>query len=748
MPNLLSSQVAFQEAPPTAIAIPSAATAVLGMVGVAQRGPFTQQLCQVFEDWLRTFGGATANNSDSYLSVKAFFDNGGTELHFVRVVHFSDATDPTTKTSASASMQLQTAAVAPTAGKETGTNTAPWALVPAQTLNIKTDGGSTQPFTFNATVGSALAANAQPYALTNGWTLLIAIDGGPVQTVPFLTSMFASIGAATAAEVAAVLNAYFSGHAIGAVATVVGGAVKVTSNTLGTGSTVVVSGGTAAAAFGFASTAGTGNVANIAMVTGAEFLAVTAGLTGGTTSVVGGHPVITSGTTGGASSVQVVAGSTTAAEFGFDNAIHTGSAGTATNTLQVLGKTDGAYANSLSIKISAATNGQADHFNLTLLNGPPVETWVNLSMTVGAADYALSIVNDVNNGSQYITLVDDLAAVASPGNLPAAGTFGPLTGGLDGLAGLVDADFVGGQSVGGSVGLRALDEVQNLTLLAVPGRATASVHNNMLTYCEITRAGSVFAILDPPKNQSASQMVTYVTQTAALKQLSEFGAIYWPNVLVDNPSTAVYGNANTLVAPPSGAIAGLYSRIDSATPAGVFVHPAGIDNGRLFNVRGLEMPEVKKREKRDLVFPQLINPISTEPGLPIFVDGARTLRDNANFPTIGERRGVIFIETSGRIGLAFMRHKNIAPRLYNDGKRASVQFLEGLTRNHAFASDDPAKAFSVDFGPGLNPPSVQHARTVLAKWSVATAKPAEFIVVTVSPDTRALDAELAALAAA
>ncbi len=354
----------------------------------------------------------------------------------------------------------------------------------------------------------------------------------------------------------------------------------------------------------------------------------------------------------------------------------------------------------------------------------------------------------MNVGSQYINVLDDLCGLSSPLNLPTAGTFGPLTGGLDGLAGLVDADFVGGSSVTGTVGLRSLDGVLNLSLLAVPGRATASVQNAMLTYCEITRAGSVFAILDPPKNQSAAQMVTYVTATAALKELSEYGAIYWPNILLDNPSTAVYGNATTLVAPPSGAIAGLYSRIDAATPAGVFVHPAGTDNGRLFNVRGLEMPEVKKKTARDLVFPQLINPITTEPGQPIYLDGARTLRDNANFPTIGERRGIIFIESSGRAGLSFMRHKNIQPRLYNEGRRASVQFLNGLTTNHAFASDDPSQAFSVDFGPGLNTPSVAAARTVLAKWSVATSKPAEFIVVTVSPDTRALDAELAALSAA
>ena len=57
------------------------------------------------------------------------------------------------------------------------------------------------------------------------------------------------------------------------------------------------------------------------------------------------------------------------------------------------------------------------------------------------------------------------------------------------------------------------------------------------------RDGAVFAVLDPPANQSATDIVTYVATTAALEQLSEFGAIYWPRVKVLNPQKSVFGSA-------------------------------------------------------------------------------------------------------------------------------------------------------------------------------------------------------------
>jgi phage tail sheath protein FI len=63
--------------------------------------------------------------------------------------------------------------------------------------------------------------------------------------------------------------------------------------------------------------------------------------------------------------------------------------------------------------------------------------------------------------------------------------------------------------------------------------------------------------------------------------------------------------------------------------------------------------------------------------------------------------------------------------------------------NGAFASREPTKAFFVDVSDQLNTPSVIAAGKLLVRVGLATAKPAEYIVLQLSQDTRMLDAELA-----
>jgi hypothetical protein len=274
----------------------------------------------------------------------------------------------------------------------------------------------------------------------------------------------------------------------------------------------------------------------------------------------------------------------------------------------------------------------------------------------------------------------------------------------------------------------------------------------MITYCEVTRAGLAFAVLDPPEQQTADEIVTYVTTTASLSEVSDKAAIYWPRVKVANPSKTIYGSDANVTVAPSGHIAGVYARNDQRKIGGQFEQPAGVDFGVLRSVTGFEQigsapAEVLKKPKRDIVFPKLINPISREKGTPIFIDGARTLKSGSPWASVGQRRGVIFVEKQLIPGLAFMRHRNINARLYSEGERAINEFLLDLTRAECFKSKDPKKAFFVDLGPALNPPSVQAQKRVVARIGLATSEPAEFILLLVAPDTRALDEELAALAA-
>ncbi len=746
MPDL-ASEVRVEEEAPKVRRIPTGAELRLLGEGITARGPIGEPdgPFDSMPEWEKVYGGLTAATLDSHAAATGFFDGGGRQLWWNRVVHTTVVGDPTTKTSAAGTLNLLTAAASPTAGSVTSA-AQPYNLEHGDTLVVAFESGGNQTFTVNATAASRTAANSGPYALSNGMTLELSIDGSATLTKTFATAEFVAIGAATVTEVLASVNAFLAANQLNAVASVQGGAWKITSNRRGTGSGVNVVGGTANVPFAFTTgnIAGTGNVSNVDSVTAAEIAAIAAAITNGTVAVVSGAVRFQSATTGASSTAQVLASSTADDEMGFDNAVHSGSTGTPAATLTVDGKTDGTYAADVTIAIAAATSGEADRFNMNVLfKGVVVERFPNLSMLDADARYVETVVNDALTGSNYVVVTD---LDSSPEDRPANGTFGGLVGGDDGLVGLTDTDYTGGETLNGATGLRCFDEVA-ADVLIVPGRATSAVQNAMVTYCEITREGLLFPIFDPPANQTAVQIVDYVENTASLYELSEFGAFYWPRVRVVNPDKTLFGSDATIVVPPSGHIAGAYARSDARKIGGQFEQPAGVEHGLLPGVLGLEMTEVTKKSKRELVFPKNINPISQEDGTPIFIDGARCLKTSGNWGSVGQRRGVIFVEQRLIPGLAFMRHRNLKPRLYSEGQNTVELFLLDLTRNDAFKSTDPRLAFFVDFGAGLNPPSVQLAKRVVARVGLATSEPGEFVVLLIGPDTRALDEELAALEA-
>ncbi len=737
---LLSSKVIIEEEQPRVRTIQAVQTSIVAAVGVTERGPIaTPTLVTSETEYQAIFGGFTAN-SDLAHAVRGFFENGGQFLFISRTVHYTDPSIPGTATAVKATLNLLTAASGPTAGFVLGTNTAPFVFTAGGTLVIDPDGVGDETATFDAAAATQTSSNTETYVLSDGLTLTFGINGGSVQTVTFNTGEFVAIGAATALEVAAVINA----EATGMQADVDTAAVRITTDRLGTGASIDTFGGTAAATLGFSgSEAGTGDVADITAVTVAEIKTVVeadvVGGSGVTVTDVAGAVQIASNTTGPSSSIAVDATSTLDTVIGVDNATHSGTTGAAVNTLQVDGKTEGVYANDVTIRIEAATNAVADDFNLVVIDdGIELETFPNLNMLDLATRYAEAVINEGSEESNLIAVIDlDAATTQRPAN----GTFGPLVGGDDGLVGLVDGDFVG--AAAGATGIRAFDQTQDLTLLIIPGQATSAVQNAMITYVEETRDGTMFAILDSPAGTTATTVITYFDVTASLLGLSEFGAAYWPLVKVLNPSEAVFGTVANLDVTPAGHIAGVYARTDGARPGGIYDPPAGIEEGILRGIVGFETDEVLDGDKRDLVFPKRINILTTFTGAPRHIDGSRCLKGDGNFPFVAQRRGGIFIEVSVKNGTQFARNKNNTPKLRRTVERTIRQFLLLQMRNEAFSSKNPDTAFFVEFSDKLNPASVSNAGQMIGRVGLAFNTPAEFIIIRFSRDTRALEQELA-----
>jgi len=748
MTELLSSKVIIGEEEPNIKSFPTLPTAVLGIQGIAERGPIAQRtLVSSYEEFERVFGSFVSGR-ELALAVRAFFLNGGRECWVARTCHFSDYRDATTALATKGAVTLQTGTTAPAPASIEGTISSPWPLNPSDTLIGSVGGAADQTATVLATAASVECATAETYALTTGWTLTVKIDGGLVKTIAFLTAEFVDIANATAEEVAAVINAKLPGAF--AIASSSGTKVTITSDRRGTGSKVEVTGGTANAAFGFSTSevVGTGNVVDVGAVSAAELkLIIEAAWTSNGGVVVsqtsGLKLKITTVATGGAASVQIRAASTADSLLGFsDFTLHTGSSGAAVDTLKAEGKTAGAYANNHKIRVVNASNGESGEFNLQVLKGTTVvESFANLTMDSTKTRYAELVLNDADAGSILFAFEDLLAggsaAQRRPGNTSGATM---TTLGDDGLTGLDVWDFIGDKSAGN--GLYVFDTSDEISILACPDWTGTAFHAALVEYSRSDKQGLVFAILDPPAGYTAAQIKTY-KETLEGELGLEYAALYWPRLLILNPSKVVYGEDPNITVCPSGYVAGIMARNDSQATEGPFYQPAGVTAGKPTGVVGLETVEVLLEPKRDLIFPKRVNPITSLKGYGIFVDGARTLKGEGNFPSIGERRGVSHIERLMYSGLQWVRHRNNTPTLRADVEKQVFAELYGWMLKGAFASNDPQTAFFVDCGPGLNPPSLVRAGQLKLRIGLATNTPAEFVIIMVTKDTRALEEELA-----
>lgn len=150
--------------------------------------------------------------------------------------------------------------------------------------------------------------------------------------------------------------------------------------------------------------------------------------------------------------------------FGFDIASHAGVALLATDTLAFVASSDGTWANSLRLVVSDDPGDPATRFRLRVQTsaGVVLETHDSLSMTSTDPRYVVNVLRDE---SLYFTATDLESTATAPANRPATGTLTP-TGGLDGLIGLAQADWIGDAT--GKTGLHAFDTERGFRLVSMP----------------------------------------------------------------------------------------------------------------------------------------------------------------------------------------------------------------------------------------------------------------------------------------
>lgn len=327
--------------------------------------------------------------------------------------------------------------------------------------------------------------------------------------------------------------------------------------------------------------------------------------------------------------------------------------------------------------------------------------------------------NDLSSiDNDYITFATSVGILTNP----AHNEWFSLVGGVDGDAGLVDADYIGTATALATTGLQLFrhPDAVPLKTLAVPGVSTEAVGNELIAIAEERK--DIIAFLDPPDNSSVDSVQDVLDWTNGLLGRttaidSNAVAVYWPWFSVYDEY-----NAQDVVCPPSGGAAAAYSRTDAT--AAEWYAPAGTTRGKVRGATDLQYnPTFPDREQ--LQAPgQIVNPLAKLGTRGIVIYGQKTgQRANTALNRINVRRMLNYVQ--GTVGtataeLVFEPNDATTRRRFVDLVEpilAQVQAQRGL------------QEFRVVCDESNNPAAVVDANQLRATIYIRPTKAAEIIII-------------------
>ena len=364
-------------------------------------------------------------------------------------------------------------------------------------------------------------------------------------------------------------------------------------------------------------------------------------------------------------------------------------------------------------------------YTLVVTAGTQREEYPGVTLKKGRSN----VMTKVNGTSTLITLVETGASLPDVRVEPGKYTLSAPPMSTDAVSG---ADFEGDVAERkGMGGLAAVDEV---TMVVMPdvmnldgdGSQMRDVQGKMIAHCE--NAGDRMAILDAPADLRAQDVLDWRMNVAGYD--SKMAALYWPWIEVMNPLTR-----RPMMMPPSGHIAGVWSRVDSTR--GVHKAPAnevimGV-NGLGFQITHAEQGELNRNG---------VNCIRAFPGRGIRIWGARTLSSDPEWRYINVRRLFNYISESIMSGTQWSVFEPNDTMLWLQLRIAVGNFLTRTWRSGALFGATAAEAFYVKCDSETNPPEVIEAGQVICEVGIAPVKPAEFVIFRLSQFTGGGGAEV------
>jgi hypothetical protein len=374
------------------------------------------------------------------------------------------------------------------------------------------------------------------------------------------------------------------------------------------------------------------------------------------------------------------------------------------------------------------------------------EIFRNLSMDPRHSRYVQTVIGDINGPlrlsdrrpegeSGYIRVSDQAATVAIAQGI----RLGPetlvdvlpdgrrraarhrLRRGDDSIATLTDAHYVGNDDPTPELrtGLHSLRNVEEISIVACPGRTSTAIQNALINQCEFMRYR--FAVLDGP---SPPQDTLANVQFQRQQFDTKYAALYHPWLLIPFPFPTTLTQIPDYPIPPSGHVVGIYARTD--IERGVHKAPA---NEVVRGITGLQ--RVLNKEQQDILNPVNINVIrdfrDNNRGIRVF--GGRVTTNDPDWKYANVRRLMIFIEASVDRGLQWVVFEPNAEPLWARVRRSITNFLNLVWRNGALEGTKPEEAFFVRCDrTTMTQTDIDNGRLIVVV-GVAPVKPAEFVII-------------------
>ncbi len=170
---------------------------------------------------------------------------------------------------------------------------------------------------------------------------------------------------------------------------------------------------------------------------------------------------------------------------------------------------------------------------------------------------------------------------------------------------------------------------------------------------------------------------------------------------------------------------------------GVHKAPAGVSEGYLDSVSGIERIITKSEQDTLNPYPVNINVIRSFPTSEICIWGARTLSADPEWQYINIRRLFLFLEESLDKASQWVVFEPNSPALWGSVIRNITAFLLRVWRDGALFGSTPEEAFFVKVDEENNPEEVRNVGQLIIEVGVAPVRPAEFVIIRIKQKTQA-----------